>query len=110
MTYYRVTLARSNFLCKTACMKKHNVPYAMALKLQAAGFPQKYTRGVYEESPHSLPDPTSDELMEACYGTFETLEYISGGTYIAISANGQKWLADAPADALAKLWLSWKED
>jgi hypothetical protein len=91
-------------------MKKHNVPYELAFKLQVAGFPLKCTRGVYEESPHSLPDPTSDELIEACFGTFEKLEYVAGGTYIAVGDDGEKWFADTPAEALAKLWLSRKED
>jgi hypothetical protein len=87
---------------------KHNVPYEIALKLEKAGFPGKYTRGVYEQSPHPLPDPTSDELLEVCGTSFETLKRVSF-SYYAVGNDGRNYFADAPAEALAKLWLAWKE-
>jgi hypothetical protein len=59
-------------------MATHNLPHKLAVELEHAKFPSKYTRAAYEESPKSLPDPTSDELIEALGLMFKGLQHFKG--------------------------------
>lgn len=97
------------------------MPYGLAKELKDAGFPQRKTRNVYDETGalFYIPDknvegytdcPTLEELIEACVDKTRKL----GGFLLAGHGQGD-WNATAygrigegptPLIAVAKLWLA----
>jgi hypothetical protein len=93
----------------------NDMKYELAKALMDAGFPQG-GNGTWKSSPDAVVvrqadrvyAPTLEELIEACAGTFLSLEGPREGHryFRASSGNGKMLHGTTPTEAVARLWLA----